>query len=363
MKNEQLIAKIKQLQGSVTFGIDGMIDEVMEIVETRNGRDDFTKMTRMADFGNTIVERGIGGLAKERVLKRRSGGGFVYNTGRASAALGVETTFLGAFGANGVQDIFSELNDLGEVVSIGDPANISVLEFVDGKIMMPFLEVLIHFRWAAMVEQLGEAKVKELLYKDIIGVGYWSNLYDFENIMRAMVAECESNGKTKRFFHDFANLNKRSKEALLADLKILGELNARVPQTLSLNEHEGGILARHLGLEYSDDLDSANSLAVVQAAAEGIQAQTGLDEIVIHTGYYAVIATATQGSTAALQSHCASPVKTTGAGDTFNGGYVASCLGDLTAEERLTMANAATYCYVSTGNPTAKEGVMAKLAE
>ncbi len=363
MSNQQLIEKVQNIQGSVTFGMDGMIDEVMELVAMRNGKDDLTKVTRLAEFGNMIVERGTGGLAKERVLKRRSGGGFVYNTGRATAALGAKTTFLGAFGTPTVLDVFQDITQMGEVISYDMPANINVLEFVDGKIMMPYLDVLIQFEWAHLVKKLGEEKIKEILNKDIVGVGYWSNLYDFENIMCQMVLACVANGKTKRIFHDFANINKRSKKALLEALTLLGSLNTAMPQTLSLNEHEGGILADYLEIPYPKNIDSVSSCSAVLDAAKAMQAKTGLDEIVIHTAYYAVIATAKRGSAFALQSHCEHAVKTTGAGDTFNGGYVMACMGNLTPEERLSVANAATYCYVATGNPTTREGLLQKLAE
>lgn len=359
-KNAMNVA-LQNLKGSALLGIDGMIDEVMELVDSRKGATEFNKLTRLMDFGNAITERGTGGLAKERILKRRACGGFVCNTGRAVATLGLDTTFLGVFGKEPFDPLFDEFKGLATLVSVGNPANIQVLEFIDGKIMMPHLDELIKLRWTDFVEKLGMERLVSLLDKDIVGVGYWSNMYDFENIMTAIVDICVANGRTKRIFHDFANLNKRTPEALDEALIHLGKLNPILPQTLSLNEHEGGILAEHFGIEYPEDVNNPISQDATLAAATAIREKTGLDEVVIHTLFYAVSATATNGNAAAKQNYCESPVKTTGAGDTFNGGYMVSCLTDLSPVERLTMANATTLCYVSTGLPPTIEQLMEQL--
>ena len=348
---ETIALALSKEKGTALLGIDGMIDEVWNLVDSRKGPTEYTFVTHMMDLGNAITERGTGGLAKERILKRRSCGGFVANTGRAVATFGLDTTFLGMFGDQPRDPLFDEFNGLATLVSLGKPANIQILEFPDGKIMMPHLDDLLNLRWDDVVALLGEDKMKELFNKDIIGVGYWSNIYDFENIMNGITDICVANGRTKRVFHDFANLNKRTPEALLEALAVLSKLSPRLPQTLSLNEHEGGILADILGIAYPADINNPDSLEGALTAVEAIRNQVNIDEVVIHTSHYAVMATATQGVASSRQNFCQKPVKTTGAGDTFNGGYMVSALTDLTPTERLTVANITTLCYVATGAP------------
>lgn len=296
------------------------------------------------------------------MLKRRISGGFVCNTGRAVAKLGLESTFLGLFGDDQVEPLFDEFDGLATLVTLAAPLNIQLLEFLDGKIMMPNTENLSHLNWKNVQTKIGQEKLAQMLNVDIVGLGYWSNLYDFETILEGMVDICLANGKTKRMFHDFANLNKRDRGSLTAALEKLTVENARIPQTLSLNEHEGGILAAHFGLPYPEDVNNPASCDQVFDTVCKLRGILNIDELIVHTSYYAVIATATQGDAAVAQNYCPNPVKTTGAGDTFNGGYMVAAMADLSVAERLTMANATTFHYVSTGTPPTREELIGHLA-
>lgn len=361
---ERIKETLKKTDGTALLAIDGMIDEIWELLEKRVGATEYTKMLKMKDYGTAITSRGTGGFAIERVLKRRSCGGFVGNTGRAVATLGFDTTFLGMFGEEEPRDpLFDEFKGLATIVGIGKPANIQVLEFSDGKIMMPYLDELINLSWDRLVSILGVEKITTLLDVDIVGLGYWSNMYDFEGILTNMVDICLKNGKTKRFFHDFANLSKRTPEALLEALKVLEREDKRIPQTLSLNEHEGALLAKAYGIDYPDNINDPASLDGALASVTAIRDKMNIDQVVIHTLYYAVIATANEGVGSARQNYCENPVKTTGAGDTFNGGYMVASLTDMTPSERMCMANATTLCFVSTGDAPTKDQVIKKLDE
>lgn len=358
----QAIELLRATHPAVLLGIDGMIDEVWELLDSRTGPGQYTKMTKLMQLGSAITERGTGGLAKERLLKRRSSGGFVANTGRATAMLGAGTTMLGMFGTRRqVDPVFDEFEELGTLVSIGEPQRIHVLEFSDGKIMMPNLDELINLTWQQVVDCLGEERLRGLCNVDMMGVGYWSNLYDFENIMTALVTDYLKNGRTRRVFHDFANLNKRSHQALCDALSVLGSLNAQLPQTLSLNEHEGGILARQLGIAYPEHVNRPECEPAVLAAAEEIRRQTGLDEVIIHTLHFAVAATATEGTSSVMQDYCDNAIKTTGAGDTFNGGYMVASAAGLELTARLLAANATTRYYVEHALPPTREQLIAQM--
>ncbi|MEG1205767.1 MAG: PfkB family carbohydrate kinase [Angelakisella sp.] len=361
MNKDKIAIALESVEGRALLGIDGMIDEVWEVIDRRMGPGEYTMMTKMMDFGTAITGRGTGGLAKERLFKRRASGGFTCNTGRAVATLGLDTTMLGMFGQGNPDPAFGEFAGLSRLVSVGEPARLHILEFADGKIMMPNLDELINLTWDTLVQKLGEAQLLELCNADILGVGYWSNMYDFDTIMTNLVAYCRKGGITKRIFHDFANLNKRTPQALTEALKTLARLNPHMPQTLSLNEHEGGILARQLGIAYPEAANRKDTAEQVLAAAIAIRASTGLDEVIIHTSHYAVLATATQGAATVAQNYCEKPVKTTGAGDTFNGGYMVAALTELPPTQRLTVANMVTLYYVTNGTPPTREQLVEML--
>ena len=361
MEIKEIAAVLDSVQPKVLLGVDGMIDEVWELLDSRNGPGDYRKMSKLMEFGTAITQRGTGGLAKERLLKRRSSGGFVCNTGRATATLGADTTMLGMFGLHAIDPAFEEFLGLSTLVSVGDPVRLHILEFQDGKIMMPALDDLLNLTWKDLVARLGAEKLRSLCAVDIIGVGYWSNLYDFEAIMTALVTDYLQNGITRRVFHDFANLNKRSPQALADALAVLGSLNATLPQTLSLNEHEGGILARQLGIPYPEDVNWPQCEEEVLLAAAAIRQRTGLDEVLIHTLYFAVGVAATEGVASVPQDYCANAVKTTGAGDTFNGGYMVASAAGLPLRARLVAANAATRYYVEHAVPPTMEQLIGQI--
>ncbi len=356
IKNE-----LEKLNASALLGIDGMIDEVWELLRSRTSDKEFTKMSKLMDFGNAITERKTGGMATERILKRKISGGFVCNTGRAVAHLGLDTSFLCMFGRERIDSIFDEFKGMVEIYSCGEPACINLLEFTDGKIMMPNLENLINLKWADIEAIYSKEQLIKMTNKDIIGFGYWSNMYDFDNMLSNVIKLSKESGKAQRIFHDFANLNKRTKEALLEALKTMKAQNEILPQTLSLNEHEGGIMCKALGIDYPEDVNTPDALNAVLKASEQILEMSGIDEVVIHTLYFAVSATKTKGSAYSMQNYCENPVKTAGAGDTFNGGYMMSSLTGLSQEDKLAVANATTYLYVSTGNAPTKNEVLAQV--
>ena len=337
---------IQNIEGKVLLGGDGIIDEVWQIVDVRIDAHNFKPMDNMKKFGELIVERGTGGLAKERVKKRRICGGFTGNVGRAVKALGLDTRFVGMYGTNtdnGIDPVFEELHEKSgtshNIISIGDPAVCSILEFTDGKIMMPYLENLLNCDWpqikSALEEQYGKAK-NIFDGVQIASWGYWSNIPDFDNVLKGLLESYFKN--VDRMFFDFANITKKSAEALRITLKVMQELNEKTPMSLSLNEHEGDLLLKYYNVHN----------------LKALRDKIGIDEIIIHTPNEALIASANEGYVCVKQDFVENPIRTAGAGDAFNGGYIAACLGNIDAEKRLLIANAATNFYLKNAKPPAK---------
>ncbi len=339
MKN--ILNKLKGAEYTALLGIDGMVDEVWEIIDKRNSPTDVVKMEKLLSFGEVITERRTGGIAKERLLKRRSSGGFVANTGRAVAKLGVSSTFLGMF--EPLDKVFYEFNDIATLIPVGSPIYMNILEFSDGKLMMPHLNELLNLKWEDIVLKLGEDRLKDIFSVDIVGVGYWSNLFDFDNILREICALAIENKKTKYVFHDFANLNKRTLDDLGEAIEVLKRENKRVPQILSLNKHEGILLAKYLGFEVNENPDEFKSLV------SKMREKLYIHEFLVHTLDFSIIATEDECEIT-YQKLCEKPTKTTGAGDTFNGAYMAAKLVEEDAQKRLQFANAVAYHYVETGD-------------
>lgn len=354
--NEKLMHYIKNMNGKIVLGIDGFIDQVWQIVETRTVNNEFILIDKMQKFGELILNRKEGGMANEVIKKRRSFGGFTANTGRVTGNLDLSTVLIGMYGKEAIDKIFDELKAKCTLITVGDPVISNIFEFTDGKIMLPYLDELLNFTWNDLVRILGEEQLKAIFAgADIVSLGYWSNMPAFDEFIINLDTRYFSGEYPKRMFFDFANIKKRSIEAIRKTFCVLGALNKKIPMTLSLNEHEGALLFSYYDLEFTDDCEKIGEFA------ELIRSKINFDEIIIHTPNYAVAVSETEGTGLSRQDYCTNPVITTGAGDTFNGGYIAACLGDLNITERLSMANAATRFYISNGYSPGREELRLEL--
>ena len=345
MDKQKIAAAFRRLEGNVTIGIDGYIDEVWQLVKSRNSEDNIDLYTTMDQYAQRIQQASGGGMAIEIVRKRRSFGGFTANTGNAISKLGVDTTMLSLFGKDTIDPVFEPFGSVCKIISVGDPATTHIFEFDNGKIMMPYEENTNSFRWKQLTDAMGLEKVMTLLGEsEIIAFGYWASMPDFDNIITKIISNLPVQHKTRRIFLDFADVRKRDQASLKNVLLLLAKLNATIPMTLSMNEHEAAVIFSL----YNAKLNAKQPPSTIQA--EKIREQTGLDEIVVHTPYYAMASSTSEGTSIANQNYCQKPVRTAGGGDTFNGGYIASLIAKLPIEERLTFANAVVHCFLSHGH-------------
>ena len=342
--------------GKVTLGIDGFVDEVWQIIAKRKGDGEYELFHRMQDFAKAVYDCGAGGYANEILRKRRRYGGFTANTGKAAGQLGCHVTMVGMFGKDAIDPVFREFYDRYNVVSAGDPGISQVFEFTDGKLMLPYTEEIAALTWEYLVDVLSQDTIKSLfLDADVIGFGYWSQLRHFDDMVTKLCQLLVENGRRPRMFFDFADLRKRDRETLLHTLNVLAKLNEKIPMTLSLNEHEAALLFSYMGKEFAWDKpeDADKDIAYVRR-------QAGLDELVVHTPHFAVAATAHEGTAVVAQDYCRHPVITTGAGDNFNGGYMAALArpGELTLAQRLTVGNGVTGFYIRHGHSPNKDELL-----
>ena len=344
--SENIINKIsdnlKGINGNITLGIDGCVDEVWKVIETRAGLNEYTLYSKMEKLGEAIVKCKDGGFAHEIVRVRRSYGGFTGNTSNAVSCLGLKPVMLGTFGEEVLDPVFEKFNDRCELVSLGATDICQIYEFEDGKIMFPFLGVALNLNWESLQKNAEFGRVEEiLLNSDIIALGYWSSMPAFDELVSKICENYVDAGKCKKMFFDFADLRKRDRKALDYTLENLAKLNEIVPMILSLNENEAELLFSYYGMDF-DEREMEKTLIDVRK-------KVGINEVVVHTPYIAAVSNDKEGFAAAKNRYCPNPVITTGAGDTFNGGYLVATLGMLDMKERLIVANATTAFYVRNG--------------
>lgn len=355
---QKYIDFVNTVRGNVLLGCDGFVDEVYKIVDVRQNLSEYSPMDNMQVFGELVVKRTGGGLGLEIVPKRRCSGGFTPNTGRIGAFLGIKPTLIGLYGAKDIDPAFEEFKENCNLLSLGDPALTLVLEFSNGKVLMSALKAVANLTWTDLVAFFGEAKLKELFSGvDILGLGYWSLTPDFDNFLKGMLSQYEGSTPPKRMFFDFADINKKANESFLESLGLIKQFNDKIPMTMSLNEHEGAELFTRFGIECKEDP------AEIAVDLKAVRQKIGIDELVIHTPQFAVASSEKLGEAQAQQEFQKNVIRTAGAGDSFNGGYVAACLGDLSLKERLVVANAATAFFVTHATAPTKEEMLAQIEQ
>ena len=358
--------------GRVLIGIDGYVDEVWQVVESRADNDNYTIFKRFRQFGEHLLKYDEGGMAAEIIRKRRIYGGFTANTGNASICLGVGTVLLSMFGKDVTDPVFScfdRNNDEARIVSIGDPAVCHIFEFDDGKMMFPYNKAVNDLDWGFLTNAVPLDLLQQIMREaDIIALGYWSNMHAFDDLVVKfydILSGGDGNqqdiliggGKRQRMFFDFADIRKREIKALDDTLSMLGGIGESLPMTLSLNEHEADLLFSHLDEPFSMEAFQA------EESAKRVREKTGLDEIVVHTPHFALSASLSEGVISMPQKYCNNPARTTGAGDTFNGAYISAYAKKLAARERLAVSNATVGFFIRNGYAPNKEEMLMEIEE
>jgi sugar/nucleoside kinase (ribokinase family) len=191
---------------------------------------------------------------------------------------------------------------------------------------------------------------------DILGLGYWSLTADFDNFFKGFMKQYETIAPPSRMFFDFADIKKKSSESFATSLELIKSYNSKIPMTLSLNEHEVLELFLRIGIE-RPDLKPAAIASALKPAREKI----GFDELLVHTPEFAAVSNSKDGEAYAIQERQTNIIRSAGAGDSFNGGYMCASLGDLPIKERLVMANAATAFFVMNATGPTREQLITQI--
>ena len=357
-KAEKIMQLLNAPGGNVALGVDGYVDEVWQIVESRSSREAYRVFEKITDFSRAFAKCDEGGFSNEIVRKRRSYGGFTANTSKSLIRLDVAPAIIGMFGQREIEPVFAEFAETKKLVPVGDPGITQIYEFSDGKLMLTYIQEVMGLNWDSLTEAAGEEKLREIFSEaDIIALGYWSLVPAFDEIVENICELTRGDSKKKRMFFDFADIRKRDRASLESTLGRLAALNGRFPMTLSLNEHETALLFAYKGEDFKQEIEGAD------LQTERVRKAIGLDELIVHTPHFAVLASASDEPCSIPQHYCTSPSITAGAGDNFNGGYLTAMLKGLNIAERLMVANAATYQFLSLGYSPDKAELFEELKE
>ncbi len=342
--------------GRVLVGFDGFIDTIADAVARRRSAEpgDYEPVRTIADFGARIAASA--GKSTNIELRRREarGGGNGPLLAGALAALGVDVTLIGALGTAdepaSIDPAFGEIAALcAETISIAPAARTDALEFDDGKVM---------FNWPASLDAVDAdtlaASVPHLpalcARVDAIATINWTNTAGLGSIWRRLREHAMPAENPPMLFVDLSDPARRSDVDLLV---ALDELRLFPAVTLGLNTAEAERLGALTGA-VPVPIDPADRAALA-GAADGLRAATGLDAVAIHT-HTAAAAADGSGSSALGTRFTGRPAISTGAGDHFNGGFLAARLAGFPLDECLACGCDTATRFVRTGRrPTRDE--------
>ena len=345
---QQLRARGSALPARQCFvGFDGFVDTIVSPVARRDGPGDrFTPFASITAFG----ERVLGAAGKSSNFEfytrlEKAGGNGPIMAG-ALLALGARVTCAGSFGASGVHPVFADLSRRARLVSLGEPARTTAVEFPDGKLMLGTMRSLDDITPAAIAAAFGGD-----CYRDAVAAADLTVLANWTMIpnMTAIFADLTGNvlpGAAPRadriFFFDLADPEKRSREDLAEALTALARFEAFGRVTLGLNLKEAQQVNGVLGFAPEAETDAG-----CRGMASRIRERLGVSTVVVHPKESAAAATR-DGAWWVPGPYFENPLITTGAGDHFNAGFAAGQLLGLDPESCLGLGVSTSGHYVRT---------------
>jgi sugar/nucleoside kinase (ribokinase family) len=348
----KLTAALSSLHSlSATIGLDGFVDEIASVVDTRLSAGEYRALGTIDEFGRKVSGAAGQSTNFEVVVKQTKIGGNGPIMAGALASLGMDVTCVGSLGYPKVHEVFEELGRRAKLVGIAPPGHTTALEFSDGKLMLGKLQGLSDVTWENLETRVGREKLIELFSPSrLIGVVNWTMIADMSRIWSELASGIFPKLAKKRrtLMVDLADPGKRTRGDLLAALIILSRLQEQFDVVLGMNLKESNIVAGALGLPAGlEEGEKSDDPALEKAAAE-IRKKLGIGCVAIHPRKGAAGATK-DGSAVMEGPFVQHPKISTGAGDHFNAGFCLARVLDFSLEESLCMGLGTSGYYVRHG--------------
>lgn len=352
-------AEIKRL--SAVAGFDGFVDEMISVVGERKSQREWTRLESMAELGALVSAAAGRNSLREIVVRSQDAGGCAVNLGDGLGALGVGVDFFGTIGSprHPAFDAFAAGCRTSTAIGRSYGRTLA-FEFTDGKFMF------------SAVEQLGEL-TPELMRgiasqgafpaacsaAGLIAVTNWT-LYPHMTACWRVLQETALARISHRpwLFVDLVDPSSRAEAEVLDMLSAMSGFERTCRVVLGVNLTEADALSRVLGLGALKRRPDA-----VAARAAELRQRLGVSQVVVHNARLNAVADAEGAIAVAPGPFCASPRKTTGAGDRFNAGYCLGLLLGLGARQRLAVAAATSGFFIRAARSATYEDTVGFIAD
>jgi sugar/nucleoside kinase (ribokinase family) len=351
MKRGTIVSSLQQdeehLPQKVLIGFDGFIDTLALCIDKRSSPRSFKRLSTIPAFSKKILSAASKSINIECLVKENDIGGNAPLLARALCCLGHPATLIGTCGYPSLHPLFQPLKNMGlNIHSFADPGYTDALEFTDGKVLLGKMGELSSITLRDMTTRLKPTLLPSLVRDaTCIVTANWTMMPlvgEFWEYLLLNSHLLELSPK-KTLFVDLADPAKRPVRDLKRDLRRLTDLNSFCSVVLGLNTSEA---------EQILSLLNRPGLTSLEEQAKAIIAGLHLTTVVIHTHHQVASATTTDDiiTTEALRvPFVKNPVRSTGAGDTFNAGFLAGLLRHWSPSACLQIAVAASGAFVRTG--------------
>ncbi len=319
----------------IVCGFDGFVDELIRVVGERTGPTTYDALGTLAELGTLVSAAAGRNSLREIVIERTDAGGCAINLGDGLAALGANVHFFGTVGAPAHPAFVPVLATFASATPLGSCYGRTLcFEFRDGKFMFPAIQQLGEVTPELLTSML-PAYAAACARAQVICLTNWTLYPHMTAVWRALQQQVYSGLRHDPwFFIDLVDPSGRS----TTDISEMADTLAGFGRTaLSVNRTELAVLADRLGLPAHDD---------VGQAAAGLRARLGIAQVVVHNSRINAVAHADGVVVAPAGPFCDKPLKSTGAGDRFNSGYVQGLATGLDHQARLDLGSAVAGYFV-----------------
>jgi hypothetical protein len=338
------------------IGFDGFVDEIIHVVDKRSDPEHYTRIQTIEEYcARILAGSGLScNIELISVQQKLGGNGPIF--ANALKKYDIDITYMGAVGLSAHHPVFDELADGSEMIGLEEPGHTDAYEFYDGKIIASKIEHFRNITWDKIIKTVGfERFLSFFETADLLGFENWTMLPHMSEIWSSLLLKVipamKSRPSDKVMFFDLADPEKRSAQDIKNALTLIGQFTGLGFQTvLGLNKKEACEIAELFGHK----IEEYKSYPL-EPLCRFLYEKLSLSCLVIHPVdraccMHGEIYTEIKGP------YCEHPALTTGAGDTFNAGFMLGWTNGFEMEECLLCAAGASGFYVrSAKSPSAHE--------
>jgi len=326
------------------LGLDGFIDEIIDVVDKKEGFDHYTRIETISALGERISKAAGLSTNIELVPKQVKLGGNGPIMGNAMLSAGFVVDYMGILGYPDVDPVFADFaSRCNEVFCIAAPGHTDALEFADGKVMLGKQQTLKEITWERILEQVGLDKLVDLFETvDLVALVNWTMTPYMNDIWEHLLSDvCPRVKDRPLMFFDLADPEKRTEKDIARAMDLIKEFSDEFYVTLGLNRKEATEVAEVL----NPDLSGAPSDCSLEEITTALAGSLDIQCLVVHPT--AEAAAVVDGQYYHVDGpYTSNPRLTTGAGDNFNAGFCLGRLLGLDPEASLVTGTATSGFYV-----------------